>query len=613
MDGEDGSGGGDGKSWLIGETDNITPTQVKEALLAGRGVLIFYSRSVYYYSNFTIDTSINKVLAAVYSDISTGVRITTLSGFCNNNYWSHSSFEISKDGEISTDIDIPTELPNPEALRIKDCYGSTLATYDGSLPIELTLPKSSGGSVEPLMGTYDELTPSDVIEALNYGRPVMVGYPAEGYGTFIFTNFGIISEFQVVIGSYVSDVIGTLGVATLMGSGNQWQFEMTPLSGGHLKGSTDEITPAQVLSAMDAGQELAITYVHQFFGGLTFTNFLVAVDMGLIVSSGVFELDGDVAVCQLAGSPTSGQWMCSITNLAKLDDIPTIPTSLPNPYLLTFKDSDGKTIGSYSGASATTMTIPSKLPNPKALTFTGAVTGTYDGSSAKTINIPTVAGTDGKTPVKGTDYWTPADQESMVQQVIAALGTPVYGWVDDANTIILNGNLTSDTYTIMYEDADGNQTFIGTLNGGAATSYINRLRESTDVNGGIYNGKGWKENMRISISSNGAEVAGTDCMLTGFIPVKTGDIVRLKNVVTTNEDYKGNVFGFDEDKIIAGGVNLHNDPGDTFGVVTENGNVVQFTVSKHLLNGDENGSGYIRISAKQFTNSSIITVNQEIV
>lgn len=30
-------------------------------------------------------------------------------------------------------------------------------------------------------------------------------------------------------------------------------------------------------------------------------------------------------------------------------------------------------------------------------------------------------GQPGKTPVKGTDYWTPADQESIVQQVIAAL------------------------------------------------------------------------------------------------------------------------------------------------------------------------------------------------
>ena len=39
--------------------------------------------------------------------------------------------------------------------------------------------------------------------------------------------------------------------------------------------------------------------------------------------------------------------------------------------------------------------IPTKLPNPQVLTFTGAVNDTYDGSAAKTINIPTSGSTDG--------------------------------------------------------------------------------------------------------------------------------------------------------------------------------------------------------------------------
>lgn len=41
------------------------------------------------------------------------------------------------------------------------------------------------------------------------------------------------------------------------------------------------------------------------------------------------------------------------------------------------------------------------------------------------------AGADGKTPVKGTDYWTDADKQEMVDDVLAAL--PVYaGEVEDA-------------------------------------------------------------------------------------------------------------------------------------------------------------------------------------
>lgn len=73
------------------------------------------------------------------------------------------------------------------------------------------------------------------------------------------------------------------------------------------------------------------------------------------------------------------------------------------------------------------------------------------------------AGADGYTPVKGTDYFTAADQEAIVQQVIAALGTPVFGTVDADNNIILSGDLGDGTYTVKYEDAEGNVTEIGTI------------------------------------------------------------------------------------------------------------------------------------------------------
>ena len=72
-------------------------------------------------------------------------------------------------------------------------------------------------------------------------------------------------------------------------------------------------------------------------------------------------------------------------------------------------------------------------------------------------------GATGPKPVKGTDYWTPADQEAIVQQVITALGTPVFGRVDADNNIILTGELADGTYTLKYEDADGNVTEIGTV------------------------------------------------------------------------------------------------------------------------------------------------------
>ena len=77
-------------------------------------------------------------------------------------------------------------------------------------------------------------------------------------------------------------------------------------------------------------------------------------------------------------------------------------------------------------------------------------------------------GQDGYTPVKGVDYWTEADQEAIVQQVIAALGSPVFGRVDEENNIILSGELADGTYVVKYEDGEGNATVIGAIQQGIA-------------------------------------------------------------------------------------------------------------------------------------------------
>lgn len=148
--------------------------------------------------------------------------------------------------------------------------------------------------------------------------------------------------------------------------------------------------------------------------------------------------------------------------------------------------------------------------------------------------ILSVAGEDGYTPQRGTDYWTDADQESIVQQVIAALGTPVFGRVDANNNIILTGELADGTYTIKYEDADGDVTEIGTLVHDAdAPNYTNQIPISTDADGSVFNGTGYRAATRISSSSGVASIANANAtypsFTTGFIPVKKGDVIRLGN------------------------------------------------------------------------------------
>lgn len=48
----------------------------------------------------------------------------------------------------------------------------------------------------------------------------------------------------------------------------------------------------------------------------------------------------------------------------------------------------------------------------------------WDAEQGKYVGIPAIKGTDGtdgKTPVRGTDYWTAADKQEIVSDVLAAL------------------------------------------------------------------------------------------------------------------------------------------------------------------------------------------------
>jgi hypothetical protein len=77
------------------------------------------------------------------------------------------------------------------------------------------------------------------------------------------------------------------------------------------------------------------------------------------------------------------------------------------------------------------------------------------------VSIRGATGAAGKTPVKGVDYWTEADREAILNEVMQALSTPVYGRVDEENNIIITAQLADGTYTLKYENADGTKVDIG--------------------------------------------------------------------------------------------------------------------------------------------------------
>lgn len=228
-------------------------------------------------------------------------------------------------------------------------------------------------------------------------------------------------------------------------------------------------------------------------------------------------------------------------------------------------------------------------------------------------------GADGYTPVKGVDYWTEVDQESIVQQVIAALGTPVFGRVDENNNIILNGDL-SGTFTLAYEDAEGNKTTIGTLTTTSGPKYTNVLKLSINSDKTPYNnGQGWKTGYRLN--SSGEEAAETGFEVTGFIPVTRADTLYFSGITVPYD-------GAYKDKQYIG---LYDGNFAKIVSLKINSNISQYGGSKydeahnlieqnmelllHYYNqSDEvrNTVSYMRLGAPEITNDSVITKNEPI-
>lgn len=68
----------------------------------------------------------------------------------------------------------------------------------------------------------------------------------------------------------------------------------------------------------------------------------------------------------------------------------------------------------------------------------------------------------------------------------------------------------------------------GVLSWEESSRYTNRVPVSIDENGNIFNGVGYQESLRLS--SSGVTKEKNNSVVTGFIPVKGGDTVRIVGV-----------------------------------------------------------------------------------
>ncbi len=167
---------------------------------------------------------------------------------------------------------------------------------------------------EPLIGTTLNTTPAQVAEAFLAGRQAVIEYTAANYGVLKFSSFFYAQSLGEIGASTVFDMDGALTAIMLRGNvtTNKWiaDYQPTAKSGSAepLIGSTETVTPAQVVEAMTSGRNVLISYASAEFGVLHFSSVYIVENSNEIVSSGIVLYNGVPILGELVGDIESGGW-----------------------------------------------------------------------------------------------------------------------------------------------------------------------------------------------------------------------------------------------------------------------------------------------------------------
>ena len=200
------------------------------------------------------------------------------------------------------------------------------------------------------------------------------------------------------------------------------------------------------------------------------------------------------------------------------------------------------------------------------------------------------------------------------------------GYRLDSVTVTMGGtDITSSAYNdgvIVIGSVTGDVEI--TASASSVATYTNVLPLAIDTDGSVYNGKGWKDQTRIS--SSGGDTSANGMSTTGYIPCKLGDVIRLRGI---NHDTNGDTnyrlvfytsaFAKTSDATIqAGGTTSAQNYQEIDGAIDSNGYLTQFTVQAwSTSNGTSTADAlknvaYFRICGKTFASNAVITVNESI-
>ena len=131
---------------LTGTTDELTPTQVYQAVSAGIPVKVQYLDSTYGLSSFTafnVSESMNVIASNMIAYYNGVYMLCELYGEKSSNRW---GFNVTT---LAQKTDIPSALPNPNALTFT---GAVTGSYDGSTAVSVEIPSGGSGGTDISLG-----------------------------------------------------------------------------------------------------------------------------------------------------------------------------------------------------------------------------------------------------------------------------------------------------------------------------------------------------------------------------------------------------------------------------------------------------------------------------
>lgn len=217
------------------------------------------------------------------------------------------------------------------------------------------------------------------------------------------------------------------------------------------------------------------------------------------------------------------------------------------------------------------------------------------------------------------------DYDFATETGIPVILTECDGWGErDASSSATKGTTTENCVYAVIADYSAKSVKIINVGRGDTRSlqipdvvtYTNWAKKAIAKDGSIYNGKGYKENIRIDSSEN--EVSATGWVTTGFIPAKKNDIIRFKNCSVMDVDGANGstsrcAFRFYDSNFsyntVSGSFKPTNLPSSAWApVYGADGDIVEIKVPSSY----SASIAYVRITLDDINENSIITVNEEI-